>query len=399
MRKMLALIVAIMLMASAFSAFAEEIIPEDGDPNFDELTIEEWEQYEFNKDYATVFSDVTSYDHDYLRQMLKSHWEMYLALAIPPLRTATDEEAREILIAHHNLRAEATAAEDLEAKRIYLWPEGKVPAVTEYTENEGYAYADWPGFEPYMLEMLVPEGTEVKGAVVLAAGGGHMYRSNVEEAYEVSLALNARGYQCFIVNYRLNPYTDEESALDVARAVRIVRANAEKYGIAENRIAAAGFSYGGIATSLAADIYDGDANASALVADYEPDEIDAVSAHIDAYLAVYSVTPDEVTNDNFPPSFFIYGSNDQSLWTWGFDSYMRLREKGIYAEIHTVSGVPHGFGAGTDAEGITYENASAWTMLADTFMDYVYAQAELPEDQQSPVYTGAIYAPAEEPAQ
>ena len=29
MRKMLALIVAIMLMASAFSAFAEEIIPED----------------------------------------------------------------------------------------------------------------------------------------------------------------------------------------------------------------------------------------------------------------------------------------------------------------------------------------------------------------------------------
>lgn len=69
------------------------------------------------------------------------------------------------------------------------------------------------------------------------------------------------------MNYRVNPYTDEGSALDLSRAVKIVRANAAQYGIDENRIAAAGFSYGGIIASLEADIYSGEANASALMAD------------------------------------------------------------------------------------------------------------------------------------
>lgn len=394
MKKIVSLLLAMLMLVNVCAALAEggtEIIVEAGEPNFDELTIEQWQQYEFNKDYATVFSDITSFDHAYVRQLLDSHWKLYLALGIPPLRTATDEEAREMLIAHHNLRAAAMAITDVEAQRIYLWPEGKVPTVTEYTENRDFAYADEPGFAPYMLEMLVDESVAPKGAVVLAAGGGHMYRSNVEEAYEVALALNAEGYQCFIVNYRVAPFSDEESAIDIARAVRIVRANAGKYRIEADHIAAAGFSYGGIVTSLAADIFAGDVNATAVTPDYQPDEIDTVPADLNAYLAVYSVTPDVITNEKFPPSFFCYGANDTMLWSWGFRTYMLVREKGIYAEIHTMSGVPHGFGAGTDAEGIVYENASSWPMLADDFMTYVYAQNDLPEEQRTPVFTGAVY--------
>lgn len=399
MKKAIALFLALLMLANVCAAIAEggsevsntEIIAEAGDPNFDELTITEWQQYEFNKDYATVFSDITSFDHEYVRKLLDSHWQLYLALGIPPLRTATDEEAREMLIKHHNLRASATTTKDVEAQRIYLWPEGKVPTVTEYTENPGFAYADAPGFQPYMIEMLVEEGVQPKGAVIISAGGGHMYRSNVEEALKVALALNAEGYQCFILNYRVNPYTDNESAIDVARAVKIVRANAAKYGIEEDHIAAAGFSYGGIVTSLAADIYAGDTNASALVSDYQPDEIDAVSSDLNAYLAIYSVTPDVITNEKFPPSFFVYGSEDAMLWNWGFRTYELVKAKGIYAELHTMSGVPHGFGAGTDAQGIVYENASTWPMMADVFMTYVYAQEDLPVEQRSAVYTGAVY--------
>ena len=60
------------------------------------------------------------------------------------------------------------------------------------------------------------------------------------------MALNERGYQCFIVNYRVNPYTECRKCLRYARAVRYVRANADKYGVDENQIAGAGFSYGGI---------------------------------------------------------------------------------------------------------------------------------------------------------
>lgn len=45
------------------------------------------------------------------------------------------------------------------------------------------------------------------------------------------------GYQWFIVSYRLRPYSQAESALDLDRAIRYVRFNAKAYGIAEDHIA------------------------------------------------------------------------------------------------------------------------------------------------------------------
>jgi acetyl esterase/lipase len=44
----------------------------------------------------------------------------------------------------------------------------------------------------------------------------------------------------------VRPYTQEEGALDLARAVRYVRSHAQNYGIREKNIAVAGFSAGGI---------------------------------------------------------------------------------------------------------------------------------------------------------
>ena len=58
--------------------------------------------------------------------------------------------------------------------------------------------------------------------------------------------LSKLGYQSFVVDYRLRPYTQEEGALDLARAVRFVRSHAEGYGIEEQDIAVMGFSAGGI---------------------------------------------------------------------------------------------------------------------------------------------------------
>lgn len=373
-----------------------DIILAEDDPDFSSMTIEEWGMYEFNKDYDTIIADITSYDHDFLRSFLDSHWSTYLELGIsdPSTRTVSDEEARERLTAHHNMRMEALESvnqDEVEARRIYLWPRGQVPSVTEYTENEGYAYADWPDFEPYMLEMLVDEGTEVKGAVLLASGGGHMYRSNVEEAYEVALALNDLGYQCFIVNYRVDPYTLAESGLDMARAVRYVRSNAEKYGIEEDKIACAGFSAGGSVSTEMIDNWAGDVNASALVEGYEPDELDQVSADVNAYLSIYgNYNTEAINTEEFPPTFFVIGGEDG--WQDVSLCFNLVKDAGIQTEIHVFAGVPHGFGAGTHADGTVYENASTWPALADAFMQDAYANAE------EAAQTAAEEAPAEDGA-
>lgn len=136
----------------------------------------------------------------------------------------------------------ATAEADPENQQtLYLWEEGNMPTVTEYTANNGN-YADDPDFRPYVVTFPVPEGTPVKGAVLINAGGAFQFRSDGNEGTPVARELSRLGYQSFVVNYRLHPYTQEEGALDLARAVRFVRKHAETYGIDEKDIAVMGKS-------------------------------------------------------------------------------------------------------------------------------------------------------------
>lgn len=68
----------------------------------------------------------------------------------------------------------------LKNQRIYLWDDGNMPSATQYTENTGY-YADDPDFRPYMTFYPVPEGIQIKGAVLVNSGGAFAYRSNQNE--------------------------------------------------------------------------------------------------------------------------------------------------------------------------------------------------------------------------
>lgn len=114
------------------------------------------------------------------------------------------------------------AADPVNRQVLYLWEEGNMPAVTQYTQNNGQ-YADNPDFRPYVVTFPVPEGTAVKGAVLINAGGAFQFRSDQMEGTPVAEELSKLGYQSFVVNYRLRPYTQEEGALDLARAVRFQR--------------------------------------------------------------------------------------------------------------------------------------------------------------------------------
>ena len=89
-------------------------------------------------------------------------------------------------------------------------------------------------------------------------------------------ALSERGYQSFVVDYRLRPYTQREGALDLARAVRFVRSHAEEYGIDPQAIAVMGFSAGGILSGEMLLHFDGDVSPSVLDPQYQPDELDSV---------------------------------------------------------------------------------------------------------------------------
>lgn len=52
-----------------------------------------------------------------------------------------------------------------------------MPTITQYTENTGN-YFDDPDFRPYVVTFPVAEGTPVKGAVLINAGGAFQFRSD-----------------------------------------------------------------------------------------------------------------------------------------------------------------------------------------------------------------------------
>ena len=238
---------------------------------------------------------------------------------------------------------------------LYLWEEGNAPAQTEYTVNNG-GYSDDPDFRPYLTSYPVPEGTQIKGAVLICPGGAFQFRSDQPEGVDVAEALSERGYQSFVVDYRLRPYTQQEGALDLARAVRFVRSHAEEYGIDPQAIAVMGFSAGGILSGEMLLHFDGDVSPSVLDPQYQPDELDSVSADAAACGMIYSFygrlsvgTTDVelLRSGNLPPTFYCYGTRDP-FYEQFLANADAAEEAGVEVERLQLDGMPHGFGVNGD---------------------------------------------------
>ena len=245
-----------------------------------------------------------------------------------------------------------TAADAEHIQVLYLWEKDNVPAVTKFTEDMTGYFDDWD-FRPYVTAIPVKQGVTPKGAVVLMAGGAYQFRGNYTDALPTAAALREYGYQTFIVDYRLQPYSQEEGALDVARAVRFVRKNADIYGINPDDIAVMGFSVGGIQAGEFLMHYDEMVNGTALDEKYVPDELDQIPAHASADGMIYSfygrlsvgnMDTDWLSEGNLPPTFYVYGTEDPFYHQFE-EQYQVLQNMGIPTKRIVLNGWPHGFGS------------------------------------------------------
>ena len=245
-----------------------------------------------------------------------------------------------------------TAADPAKFQVLYLWEEGNVPAVTEFTENMTGYFDEWD-FRPYVTAIPIREGVKPKGAVVLMAGGAYQFRGNFTDSLTTAAALREYGFQTFVVDYRLQPYSQEEGALDVARAVRFIRKNADAYGIDPEDIAVMGFSAGGIQAGEFLMHYDEEVNGTALDSAYIPDELDKVPAHASADGMIYSfygrlsvgnMDKEWLAEGNLPPTFYAYGTEDP-FYRQFEKQYQVIKDMGIPVSRIVLKDWPHGFGS------------------------------------------------------
>ncbi len=246
---------------------------------------------------------------------------------------------------------------------INLWYKGNIPSTTKNVNN-----SDGPDFIPNMEVFTVNDQTSPKGAMIICPGGAFMFRSVQSEGYDVANMLTTLGYQCFVVNYRIQPYTMQESATDLQRAIRYVRSHAVDYRINTENIALVGFSAGGILNGEVLLNWRDLKNASSLDSSYQPDELDNLPVSVCAVGMIYSfygrlsVSMNNVNTlraATLPPAFYCWGTRDGFASQFSQNSHA-VREAGCTVEIHILQNYPHGYGTGG--------NASVWGNYFDAFL-------------------------------
>ena len=235
------------------------------------------------------------------------------------------------------------------------------------------------------LTLYRARGQSSGTAVIVAPGGGYQNLAMNHEGRQVANWLNSVGVTAFVLKYRLGPkYRHPVELGDAQRAIRLVRARAQEFGILPDRIGMMGFSAGGHLASTAGTHFDAGAAQA-------PDPIDRASSRPDFLILGYPVisfdasithagslrnllgeNPDpalvqllsnelQVTPQT-PPTFIFHTNADTGVVAENsVRFYLALRKAKVPAEMHVFETGPHGVGLAMGDPAL-----SAWpTLLAN----------------------------------
>ena len=132
-----------------------------------------------------------------------------------------------------------TTSQATTPQSVLLWPNGAPGAL-------GNAEADKP-----RLYLFLPKKRSTSASILVIPGGGYQHVAIGHEGFQIAEWLNEQGMAAFVLDYRVKPYVYPVEIEDGRRAMRLIRAHAEDYGIDPTRIGVWGSSAGGhLASSL-----------------------------------------------------------------------------------------------------------------------------------------------------
>ncbi|MEA5125981.1 alpha/beta hydrolase [Xanthomonas floridensis] len=294
-----------------------------------------------------------------------------------------------------------TAAE--QASRIALWPRAMAPGDTPLPQPQRIVDRSSDDAlpdryiqnisQPYLVVYRPrrPNGT----ALLVTPGGGYqrIVLDNEGSALMPGFVGQA-GITLFVLRYRLpgegHPNGADVPLADAQRALRLIRANAARYGIDAHRVGVMGFSAGGhvaasLATRYAAQVYPAQDAADTLSA--RPDfalliypviDMDSANAHPGSRERLLGNTPSAAQVSAYspqlhvdartPPTFLLHAQDDTVVPVRNsllmHDALLRA---GVPSELHVFPQGGHGFGTDRIA-GLTL---AAWPQLAQAWIAHL----------------------------
>ena len=184
-------------------------------------------------------------------------------------------------------------------------------------------------------------------AVLVCPGGGYSILAWNHEGRDICGWLNNNGFSCFLLKYRC-PGRRQAAHADAARAMRFIRANAEKFGIIPDKVGCIGFSAG---AHLCATI-----TAPADMTPYEPvDEIDNQSFLSNFTALIYpaylidgeqslNLAPEFKITETTAPTFTVQTEDDGVQCENAIAWFLNLKKFNRPCELHVFAEGGHGYG-------------------------------------------------------
>lgn len=227
-------------------------------------------------------------------------------------------------------------------------------------------------------------------AVLIFPGGGYEHLTYVLGGFQLAKWFNTLGMSAFVVNYRLPNSPDIiQRAMaplqDAQRALRIVRANAARWGINRGKIGVQGSSAGGHLASLAG-THTEDVSAIGDTLDtvsFRPDFMILVSpvidmgeyAHIGSRNSLLGTAPSaelvsrystqNSVSSHTPPAFIADAFNDNVVMPQNsLLFYQALLKNKVSASFHVFPQGGHALGTNRNPG-----SAALWTTLCDRWLE------------------------------
>lgn len=164
-----------------------------------------------------------------------------------------------------------TSQSQIQSKTLLLWENGTPHAMGEEDSDK-----------PKITVYFPSSQTTNRAAIVICPGGAYGMLAISYEGYDIARWLNHYDIVGIVLQYRISPYRHPVPMLDGQRAIRLVRAKANEWGIDKHKIGMMGFSAGGHLASTVATHFDrGNSESS--------DAVDRHSCRPDFLILVYPV--------------------------------------------------------------------------------------------------------------
>lgn len=239
---------------------------------------------------------------------------------------------------------------------IDLWPNG-LPNSNGLDSIQPYNN-ETRNFKP-CIRVYLPDSAMRNGmAILVVPGGGYRMLSIGQEGYDWADIFTSQGVATIVLSYRMPMGHKEVPISDATEAMRLIRANAAKWGIDPENVGILGSSAGGHLASTIATHNDEATRPDFQILFYPVISMNKEVTHMDShncFVGENATTEEEEAYSNHlqvsaqtPPAILLLSDDDPLVSPINSaEYYLALKKAGVKASMHIYPSGGHGWGCGS----------------------------------------------------